>query len=144
MKSYREWLIYSPRKKSAFCFPCWLFANRSRKDYEPAFAEPEHGFKSWRKATESLCIHEQSKVHDDAVQIMIQTKHRLVSQSMRNNCALVKDKSSKIVKSSADFWMQHFSLQSKILLSVVIENHQLHSYTPVEGKSKTKATSLNL
>ena len=77
MKSYREWLTYSPRKKSAFCFPCWLFANRGHRDFEPAFSQPDQGFNSWKKATESFRVHEQSKVHNDAVQTMIQTKQRV-------------------------------------------------------------------
>lgn len=28
MIRYRDWLVYSPEKDSAFCFPCWQFANR--------------------------------------------------------------------------------------------------------------------
>ena len=77
MKSYREWLIYSPRGHCAYCLPCWLFANRSRKDYEPAFSEPENGFKSWKKATNTLKVHEECEVHADAVRVMIETKLRL-------------------------------------------------------------------
>ena len=96
MKSYREWLIYSPRKKSAFCFPCWLFANRGHKDFEPAFSHPDQGFNSWKKATESFRVHEQSKVHNDAVQTMIQTKqHVRVGKSINEEQVRARERQIK-------------------------------------------------
>ena len=75
MKSYREWLVYSPTNNRAYCFPCWLFAKRGAKEYSPAFTE--NGFDSWKKANTTFVAHEHSKMHSNAVTVMMQTKQRL-------------------------------------------------------------------
>ena len=73
----RCWLVYSPTKDRAYCFPCWLFANKTNQDYEPNFSDPKLGYKRWRDATTSFASHETCQVHKDAVQVMIETKQRL-------------------------------------------------------------------
>lgn len=75
MKSYREWLVYSPGNDSVYCFPCLLFANRGGKDYSPTFVET--GFRNWKKATDVLSTHEHTGIHCEAVTVMLQTKQRL-------------------------------------------------------------------
>ena len=35
LKSYRDWLVYSPTKNCSYCYPCWLFANRSHQHFDP-------------------------------------------------------------------------------------------------------------
>lgn len=77
MQSYRDWLVYSPTKDRAYCFPCWLFADKTNQDYEPNFSDPKLGYKRWRDATTSFASHETCKVHKNAVQAMIETKQRL-------------------------------------------------------------------
>ncbi|KAJ8048226.1 Zinc finger MYM-type protein 1 [Holothuria leucospilota] len=75
MKSYREWLTYSPTTDRAYCFPCWGFANRCGKDYESTFGE--YGFYNWKKATDKFKTHEHTPAHCDAVHLMMQAKQRL-------------------------------------------------------------------
>ncbi|KAJ8018350.1 Zinc finger MYM-type protein 1 [Holothuria leucospilota] len=74
MKSYREWLTYSPTTDRAYCFPCWGFANRCGKDYESTFGE--YGFYNWKKATDKFKTHEHTPAHCDAVHLMMQAKQR--------------------------------------------------------------------
>ena len=73
LKSYRDWLIYSPKKNCTYCFPCWLFANRSHQYFDPAFSDPAHGFSKWRKATDKFKSHEQSSIHLEAVRQLVAT-----------------------------------------------------------------------
>ena len=77
MQSYRDWLVYSPTTDCAYCFPCWLFADRGAAACQPNFCDPKMGFKRWRDATTKLAIHENSDIHKDAVKVMIETKLRL-------------------------------------------------------------------
>ncbi|XP_053156027.1 zinc finger MYM-type protein 5-like isoform X3 [Hemicordylus capensis] len=54
----RKWLLYSPSKRSAFCFCCLLF---SRSEHQSTL-EQESGFNHW-KAPERICVHENAKNH---------------------------------------------------------------------------------
>ncbi|XP_053119697.1 52 kDa repressor of the inhibitor of the protein kinase-like [Hemicordylus capensis] len=54
----RKWLLYSPSKRSAFCFCCLLF---SRSEHQLTL-EQESGFNHW-KAPERICVHENAKNH---------------------------------------------------------------------------------
>ncbi|XP_072047174.1 zinc finger MYM-type protein 1-like [Amphiura filiformis] len=77
MKSYRDWLVYSPAKDRAYCFPCWLFANKSDPAYNPNFADPNEGYKRWRDASTKFVNHENCDLHKQAVKVLIETKLRL-------------------------------------------------------------------
>lgn len=54
----RSWLVYSPSKKSAFCFCCLLFSLSSHQ----SALEQETGFNNW-KAPEKMSVHENAKTH---------------------------------------------------------------------------------
>ncbi|RLU18344.1 hypothetical protein DMN91_008701 [Ooceraea biroi] len=57
-KVIRSWLVYSPSKKSAFCFCCLLFSLSSHQ----SALEQETGFNNW-KAPERMTVHENAKTH---------------------------------------------------------------------------------
>lgn len=80
-KVYREWLAYSPSKDSAFCFTCWLPADKDTPHYDPSFSNPSQGFSRWKKATECLEKHEKSHVHVKAVTDMIKCRFRIETGS---------------------------------------------------------------
>ncbi|XP_053101887.1 52 kDa repressor of the inhibitor of the protein kinase-like [Hemicordylus capensis] len=54
----RPWMLYSPSKRSAFCFCCLLF---SRSEHQSTL-EQESGFKNWKKP-ERISVHENAKNH---------------------------------------------------------------------------------
>ena len=76
MKTYRDWLVYSPENDCAYCFPCWLFADKSCKEYNCSFSDPNAGFQRWRDAVSKIACHENSDLHKQAVKILIETKLR--------------------------------------------------------------------
>lgn len=58
----RSWIVYSPLKKSVFCFCCLLFPPISNQ--QSAFAL-ENGFSKWKR-TEKLKLHENGPNHRKA------------------------------------------------------------------------------
>lgn len=56
----RSWLLYSLRKKSAFCFPCLLFPELHTGAVS-SFAST--GFNKWKKLNPRIQDHEKSPVH---------------------------------------------------------------------------------
>ena len=61
--SLRKWLIYSPTTGHLYCFACKLFSRD--KDVGNLFAG--NGFNDWRHASRSLCGHENSECHRQAM-----------------------------------------------------------------------------
>ena len=59
----RSWLIYSPVKDAAYCFPCLLFSTAAA-NVRSAF-ELEGGFRKWKKC-EKVLAHESSVSHRQA------------------------------------------------------------------------------
>ena len=55
----RTWLMFSPVKCAAYCFPCMLFQKAKRKS---SFGKPS-GFNAWRKLNPRLLEHERSSYH---------------------------------------------------------------------------------
>lgn len=74
----RDWLIYSPRAKKMFCFCCFLFEEAFNKS---VWANPNHGFGNFKKATEKIRLHENSESHKKNQIKFILTKLRISKNS---------------------------------------------------------------
>lgn len=57
------WLCYSPKLNAAYCEPCWLFADRKKVGFEPAWAK---GIQKWQRLSAKIQIHESSQTHMEA------------------------------------------------------------------------------
>ncbi|KYN29410.1 Zinc finger MYM-type protein 1 [Trachymyrmex cornetzi] len=66
-KHDRKWLMYSESTGCVFCYVCKLFSNANSR--ESKFVKG--GFSDWKKATESITSHENSKEHKDCLIIWI-------------------------------------------------------------------------
>lgn len=69
----RTWLVFSPVKKAAFCFPCMLFQKAKGKS---SFGK-NCGFSAWRKLNPRLLEHERSSYHVDAFTMWKEFEMRL-------------------------------------------------------------------
>lgn len=57
-KMLRSWMMYSPSKKSVYCFSCKLFSNESYSHFDSI-----NGFNLWWKLNPKIHEHESSSVH---------------------------------------------------------------------------------
>ena len=63
----RMWLCYSSSTDSAYCEPCWLFANRQSSSFNAAWV---NGVRDWRHLTPKIQKHECTETHLDACLLM--------------------------------------------------------------------------
>ncbi|XP_031329299.1 zinc finger MYM-type protein 1-like [Photinus pyralis] len=71
----REWLCYSPSKKSVYCFCCRLFPGLS--SLETAFAS-KSGFSDWKKLSPRVPNHELNPAHQQSLVLwkQLELRHR--------------------------------------------------------------------
>lgn len=71
----RQWLIYSKKLDTVFCFCCLLFASDSEHN---SF---KTGFNAWQHLTQTIKIHEQSKNHMNYFERWKENVNRLCSET---------------------------------------------------------------
>ncbi|XP_053146859.1 uncharacterized protein LOC128342856 isoform X2 [Hemicordylus capensis] len=95
----RKWLVYSPSKRSAFCFCCLLF---SRSEHQSTL-EQESGFNHW-KAPERIPVHENAKNHREhfaqwkEMERNIAGNRGLIDAELRSQIKKEKQRWCKILK----------------------------------------------
>ncbi|XP_053101872.1 uncharacterized protein LOC128323177 [Hemicordylus capensis] len=92
----RTWLVYSPSKKSAFCFCCLLF---SRSDHQSTL-EQESGFNHW-KAPERICVHENAKNHRECF-----TQWKKMERNVAGNRGLIDAELRSQIEKEKQRWRE--------------------------------------
>ena len=92
----RSWLIYSPSKKSAFCFCCLLFSASSHQ----SALEQETGFNNW-KAPERMGVHENAKIHRASF-----TKWKEVERNLVENRGVIDVKLQAQIAREKEKWRE--------------------------------------
>ena len=61
----RNWLCYSPKMNSIYCFCCLLFSEAPHN--QKSSFETADGFAKWKKFGEKLCGHKESRFHRESL-----------------------------------------------------------------------------
>ncbi|XP_058222599.1 uncharacterized protein LOC131332410 [Rhododendron vialii] len=98
-KLYLEWLEYSPTKNCAYCLPCHLFAQESRRPGYNAFVD--HRFSKWKKVNNSMrcpfAIH-MGKDLNSCHRCALGKCHDLLNQAQHIEKVVEKQTSEQVAK----------------------------------------------
>ena len=66
-KHPRTWLCYSPSEYAVYCFACKLMTDVSLFGL--------HGYKDWKRASQSIPRHERNSIHQEAMVQLLEWRH---------------------------------------------------------------------
>uniref|UniRef100_H3ABB3 DUF4371 domain-containing protein n=1 Tax=Latimeria chalumnae TaxID=7897 RepID=H3ABB3_LATCH len=110
---------YSPKLDSAYCKPCWLFADRS--------APAVRGVRDWRHLSSKIEYHETSKIHLDSC---------LVYEQWRLHGTINEDFKTQIQKEK-NFWRQVLERLINVTLTLSICNLAFRGHREVLGHANS-------
>lgn len=103
------WLCYSPKLNAAYCEPCWLFGDRKKQGFEPAWAK---GIQKWQRLSAKIQIHENSQSHIEAC---------IVYDQWRRN-KTIDEESEKTIRRESMFWRQALHRIVNVTLTMAMAN----------------------
>uniref|UniRef100_H3A5Y3 DUF4371 domain-containing protein n=1 Tax=Latimeria chalumnae TaxID=7897 RepID=H3A5Y3_LATCH len=117
VKLTRTWLCYSPKLDSAYCEPCWLFADCSAPAYDVA----------WVSLSSKIEYHETSKIHLDFC---------LVYEQWQLHGTIDEDFETQIQKEK-NFWRQVLERLINVTLTLSMCNLAFRGHREVLGHANS-------
>ena len=115
------WLCYSPKLDSAYCEPCWLFADRSDNAYRPAWSS---GMRNWRSLSRKIEEHGKVPLHISSCLIYEQWKqHGTVDEKLHDK-----------IRKESSFWRQVLKRLVKITLTLATNSQSFRGHREKIGE----------
>uniref|UniRef100_H3A162 DUF4371 domain-containing protein n=1 Tax=Latimeria chalumnae TaxID=7897 RepID=H3A162_LATCH len=118
------WLCYSPKLDSAYCEPCWLFADCSAPAYNVAWVR---GVRDWCHLSSKIEYHETSKIHLDSC---------LVYEQWRLHGTIDEDFETQIQKEK-NFWRQVLECLINVTFTLSMCNLAFRGHREVLGHANS-------
>ncbi|XP_044134789.1 zinc finger MYM-type protein 1-like [Bufo gargarizans] len=103
------WLCYSPKLNVAYCEPCWLFGDRKKTGFEPAWAK---GIQKWQRLSARIQARESSKTHIEAC---------VVYEQWRKN-KTIDEENEKQIRQEKNYWRQVLHKIVNVTLTMSMAN----------------------
>ncbi|CAH2311698.1 Hypothetical predicted protein [Pelobates cultripes] len=103
------WLCYSPKLNVAYCEPCWLFGDRKKAGFEPAWAK---GIQKWQRLSARIQVHESSQTHIEAC---------VVYEQWRKN-KTIDEENEKQIRQEKNYWRQVLHRIVNVTLTMSMAN----------------------
>ncbi|XP_053147367.1 uncharacterized protein LOC128343036 [Hemicordylus capensis] len=114
----RPWLVYSPSKKSAFCFCCLLYS----RSVDQSSLEQESGFNHW-EAPERISVHENAKNHREC---FLQWKE--MERNVAGNRGLIEVELRSQIEKEKQRWRDILTRILSCIKYLATENLALQGY----------------
>uniref|UniRef100_H3B0B3 DUF4371 domain-containing protein n=1 Tax=Latimeria chalumnae TaxID=7897 RepID=H3B0B3_LATCH len=119
VKLTRTWLCYSLKLDSAYCKPCWLFADHSAPAYNVAW--------DWRHLSSKIEYHESSKIHLDSCLVYEQWRlHRTIDEDFETQ-----------IQKEKNFWRQVLEHLINVTLTLSMCNLAFRGHREVLGHANS-------
>ncbi|KAG8540294.1 hypothetical protein GDO81_019541 [Engystomops pustulosus] len=103
------WLGYSPKLNTVYCEPCWLFGDRKKQGFEPAWAK---GINKWKSLTTKIQSHESSNAHVDSCVVYDQWRKK----------GTIDEETEKQMRREKNFWRQALQRIVNVTLTMAMAN----------------------